>query len=635
MSPSNGTDGEIAAARPRLYAHLVRDTAPVALWPLASNLVDGISGRNAVLGAGSEVHAAGLPANSRGSFDCAGANWLEVTHAEALKPSAAGTVMVWFKPASLHRCAVIQCDEAGAGTSPNQFTLSVQADGTIALVFAGVERVTAQGYYEPGQVVHALVTFDSSGVALYLDGKQIETDSAHTAGLTGNTVNWRFGQGAGGAVFDGVIGHIAIWDRVLSDLTEIPALTQPALTQVETGPAPANANCYPETGLSSVTVNSTQELQTQVNAAQAGTHILLAADTYPGNVSITSDAGTEANPVVIRPVGAIGSPIATGTWTFADTSKRVVIVGVDFNGGKITMRGDHNRVDRCEFRGWTGNAINFDSSRDGRVSRCEFRDPVRDNAQPLRVFAGQENNIATGQNTRNRIDHCHIHDFITDVGENGQEVFSISNDDANTFLDSDVVDVMTIDRCLFENYRANRENELISIKFGGCTIEYCTFVNNNGWVNMRQCSNNKIISCWFENATGNDNDGAALFGDNHLVAGCRFVNSGLRVRGGNMDYSTPNPDPNRPDFPAARQCKIVDNIFDNCFIQVGPAETNFNVNTTGNNLFNNTRVQGGDAHVPGLLASPITFTDPGLGAFDAAVPLTPTDVGLNADDPYC
>ena len=246
MSPLNGTDGEIAAARPRLYAHLVRDTAPVAWWPLASDLVDRISGRNAVLGAGSEVHAAGLPANSRGSFDCAGANWLEVTHAEALKPSA-GTVMAWFKPASLHRCAVIQCDEAGAGTSPNQFALSVQADGTIALVFAGVERVTAQGYYEPGQVVHALVTFDSSGVALYLDGKQIETDSTHTAGLTGNTVNWRFGQGAGGAVFDGVIGHIAIWDRVLSDLTEIRALAQ-VEAGIETVLAPANRNCYRETG---------------------------------------------------------------------------------------------------------------------------------------------------------------------------------------------------------------------------------------------------------------------------------------------------------------------------------------------------------------------------------------------------
>ena len=148
---------------------------------------------------------------------------------------------------------------------------------------------------------------------------------------------------------------------------------------------------------------------------------------------------------------------------------------------------------------------------------------------------------------------------------------------------------------------------MISIKFGGCTIEYCTFVKNNGWVNMRQCSNNKIISCWFENATGNDNDAAALLGDNHLVAGCRFVNSGLRVRGGDTSFANPEGSTPSPEFPAARQCKIVDNIFDNCFIKVGPAEGGarpFTENTTGHKLFGNTRVQGGDAHDPGPLANP-------------------------------
>ena len=70
-------------------------------------------------------------------------------------------------------------------------------------------------------------------------------------------------------------------------------------------------------------------------------------------------AGTKANPIVIRPVGAIGSPIATGTWSFADTSRWTTVVGVDFNGGHVTMRGDHNRVDLCEFRAWTGNCHQF------------------------------------------------------------------------------------------------------------------------------------------------------------------------------------------------------------------------------------------------------------------------------------
>ena len=106
---------------------------------------------------------------------------------------------------------------------------------------------------------------------------------------------------------------------------------------------------------------------------------------------------------------------------------------------------------------------------------ASFIIPLPTLTRPLRVFAGQENNIASGQNTRNRIDHCYVHDFTTTGTINGQEAFSISNNDANTFLDSDTVDVMTFDHCLFTTYNAGAENEMVSIKFGGCTIKYCTF----------------------------------------------------------------------------------------------------------------------------------------------------------------
>jgi hypothetical protein len=49
-------------------------------------------------------------------------------------------------------------------------------------------------HYAAGRVVHAICTWDRSGVALYLDGNRIGTDGQHTAGPNGNALDWHFGH---------------------------------------------------------------------------------------------------------------------------------------------------------------------------------------------------------------------------------------------------------------------------------------------------------------------------------------------------------------------------------------------------------------------------------------------------------
>lgn len=231
MSLLGGMEGAIAAAGRRVfaYAELVIDSGPLAWWSLDTDLRDHVGGHNGTIGAGSKVHAAALPADSGGSFDCAGSNWVRVAHASELKP-AVGSVMAWFKPASVHNGIVLAVNETGA-SNPADFALRVNGDGSVSCFFqqGGATSLiqTTADYYAPGQIVQAIVTSDPGGFVLYLDGNMIASNSGHTVGFTGNTLDWRFGNElqASGAFFNGVVDEIAIWDRVLTR-NEIYLLSQ-------------------------------------------------------------------------------------------------------------------------------------------------------------------------------------------------------------------------------------------------------------------------------------------------------------------------------------------------------------------------------------------------------------------------
>ena len=220
MSLISGFDGAIAAAGLRAYANLVMSTGPVAWWPLDVNLVDRVGGRNGVLGAGSEIHAAALPKESGGSFDCAGANWISVAHSAVLKP-AVGSVMAWCRPAALQSDFTSIIGSEASGLFLGDFNVVLYSDGSVEGYFQDASTThsvrTHSVYHGAGQIVHVIVTFDSTGFALYLDGNQINTNINYTNGLSNNSRDWHFGHSqVNGLIFNGMIGEIALWDRVLT-----------------------------------------------------------------------------------------------------------------------------------------------------------------------------------------------------------------------------------------------------------------------------------------------------------------------------------------------------------------------------------------------------------------------------------
>lgn len=197
-------------------------------WEFNSTLADRSGGgHNGTLGAGSEVYVDALPADSNNAFNCNGVNWVSVAHHADLKP-AVGSIMAWCKPFSVHNGIIAACNTTGV--VDDHFELRVNNTQTVSCFFQ-INSVTTllqtnTAYYGPNQTIHIVVTWNASGVSLYLDGNHIQTDTGHTTGLTNNTLAWRFGtNGLGSTLFDGVIDEIAIWNRVLTR-TEIEALAQ-------------------------------------------------------------------------------------------------------------------------------------------------------------------------------------------------------------------------------------------------------------------------------------------------------------------------------------------------------------------------------------------------------------------------
>lgn len=411
---------------------------------------------------------------------------------------------------------------------------------------------------------------------------------------------------------------------------------QVTVTDTAAPPVIGNANCYPANGLDTVPVGTTAALQNAINTAAPGDHITLAAGNYNGNVTISCQ-GTQANPIVIKPAGATLSATAGGVWTFTNASRWTVVVGINLIGNGVRMSGDHNRVDLCKFSNLTAfTFVDFVTSRDGRVSRCEFTGFQGTNVKRHVIYLEPEG-MDNGTNVRNRVDYCWMHDLVGSF--DGAEMVATSRIDANTSLQ---IDVFTMDHCLITGWDVLNENELATIKFGGSTCRYCTFDNNAGYWNMRQSSFSKVISCWFEDHFRyNGNAAVNLKGPEHLVAGCRFVRSHCEVASGNFstDDETPTQFQAREDtapHPAALRCQVIHCVFDNCQLRVGPDDVYQGgfAPAEDNNTFGNTFINGAtEPNLPRDVGT--THINPNLGVFDAAVKLTPADVGLNADDPYC
>jgi poly(beta-D-mannuronate) lyase len=408
--------------------------------------------------------------------------------------------------------------------------------------------------------------------------------------------------------------------------------------------AMAAANCFVELGANTVVVNSMAALQTAVNAAPPGRQILIAPGTYTGGTFTFNRDGTQANPIVIRPQGAIGSvTINNASWTLADTSSWLVFEKLHFTNGRITLAGDHNRISRCRFRDIQRTAILVGDNtgrgaRDCRIDHCDFADFTNPTTihNCINLRGGE---FADGNNARILIDFCYFHDLNAASGPNGRE--PIGTYASVTTIALPRGETVIVDHCLFQNIRLTGEDECITVKQGGWIIRFCTFNNLGLEPVFRSTQDSELRSCWFEAMPR-----PRIYGRDNLIIGNRFIgNVDIFISCGNA--TTEQVIAGTAPIDSYARCannRVIGNRMGSGHIVVGTiAGTTVPDESALNNVLEaNTRDSGAPAHTltgtingfsPGQVNTTVRATT--TAAFTPAVKLTATGVGLNAADPLC
>jgi Chondroitinase B len=411
-------------------------------------------------------------------------------------------------------------------------------------------------------------------------------------------------------------------------------------------PMAARVSCLGEGDADTVVVSSATALESAVNAAPPGRNILIAPGPYSGGTLTFNRDGTEANPIIIRPQSGLGTvTINDADWKLANTSSWLVIEEIYFEGSRVLMCGDHNRVSRCRFRNINRIAIQVNDRNDAnqgarncRIDHCDFSDMTADTT----IIHLRTNHFGTGAASTLLIDYNYIHD-ISDLGLGGSQAT------LNSFATFPTLDLapgtnMIWDHNLVENVRLGGNSELLVTKIGGMVIRYSTFANCSGeYLQPRAAAFMEWRSNWIENISST---ALHLWGPDNLAIGNRFVGAvDLWVPAGNGNFADVKSGVAPIDtYAPATNNRVIGNRMGSGHILVGTYWSKGTPSVPANNnlLEANTRDSGGNAHA--LLTehngvSPVqtnttvnaTTSEP----FTPAVKLTASDVGLNAADPSC
>lgn len=253
--------------------------------------------------------------------------------------------------------------------------------------------------------------------------------------------------------------------------------------------------------------------------ASPGTIIEVPDGVYdsPGSIKIAAKGatakGAARGPITLR-AATPGGVTFTGDAQFVIESDHVVISGFRFtngkparNGGVFEIKGNHNRVTDCTIIDYNlGQAANGPGStfwvalrgQHNRVDHCLFKGKT---SQGVLLFVQRP----TDAPDYARIDHNVFRD-IPEGGGNGYETIRIG---ASEKSQSD--SLSTVSENFFEN--CDGEIEIISVKSGKNTIRDNTFINCRGSLTLRHGSNSIVTGNIFliigGDITGGDHAGAA------------------------------------------------------------------------------------------------------------------------------
>lgn len=414
--------------------------------------------------------------------------------------------------------------------------------------------------------------------------------------------------------------------------------------------ASAQANCFTINTTDTVNVANSADLQTQINNAPPGRTILL-TQSFAGGTLNLNPQGTANNPIVVRPAGARGTVVINGAnWTLNPASSRIVFCNIYFTNSRIVLQGNNHRVTRCRFRDVQSYCVIVRAGFNHRIDHCDCADWVSSAA--AKGFVDLPNIYPANGFSGVLVDYNWIHDVTHAIEVNGSSVVDTdTNGTSGAWEDNPG---LIIDHNLVSDCPTFPDAEFITVKNSGVIIRFNTFRNigNGGvrgsYLQQRQGGGWEVRSNWFEQTNSADflhsfDDTLAGF-DPPLVIGNRFEGAiSMWVGAGNSAVAGPV----NAGYHASTNGQYIGNSLGTGTIKVGQYWNNNEntTNATGNNLFENTRAAGGDAHA--LVAgnhTGTTFNDPGadpqydyVAAVEIANPalVVGDTVGMFAADPLC
>ncbi|MCA9217189.1 MAG: cadherin-like domain-containing protein, partial [Planctomycetales bacterium] len=213
------------------YSDLVDSYAPVGYWrlsePSGTTAIDEVAVSNGVYKNGVTLGASGVESgDTAASFDGVD-DIVEVPH-DAGYLAGNGTLAIWFQASTTSgRHGIFSKDSSGKDTGGH---MSMMVDNG-SLRLRSQSTTQSQDLYagtaiSPNTWHLAVVTWGSSGLALYVDGSQSATAPSWTTGLVGNYepivvggLQWYSGNLVADRIdnpFAGQIDEVAIFNSVLS-----------------------------------------------------------------------------------------------------------------------------------------------------------------------------------------------------------------------------------------------------------------------------------------------------------------------------------------------------------------------------------------------------------------------------------
>ena len=183
------------------------------------------NGRTGNYGSGTTKGQAGaIAGNTAVAFSGTSSGY--VTRSASVPGPQKFSVEAWFRTTTIRGGKILGFGNSQAGNSSN-YDRHVYMTNTGQLVFGvypgQVKTVTSPGGYNDGNWHHMIATLGTNGMALYVDGALVGSDSTVTSAQA-YTGYWRVGgDNLGGwpsipasSFFDGTVDEVAVYDRQLS-----------------------------------------------------------------------------------------------------------------------------------------------------------------------------------------------------------------------------------------------------------------------------------------------------------------------------------------------------------------------------------------------------------------------------------